>query len=110
MNLEGRRQVNGLKTLGGGLALALSVILAGAAPAGAATTKHAHKAPTHHTAKTHAAAGKVGGAKTVSRRHAVKGHAHHRAKSAVAEAAPTHRHTQLCRTVTVHHKEVEKCR
>jgi hypothetical protein len=105
----GRRQVNGLKMSRVGLAVAILWAMAEAGPTGAATTKH-HRAATHHVAKSHAAAGKVGGAKTASRRHSVKGRVHHRTKAAVAEAGPTRRHAALCRTVMVRHKEVEKCR
>jgi hypothetical protein len=101
--------VNGLKTSRAGVALAFLLIIAGVAPAGAATTvKHHHKAAAHHVAKSHAGRG-AGKAKAGSR-HGAKGHSRHHAKTAVVEAGPPRRHTQLCRTVTVHHHEVEKCR
>ncbi len=103
--------MNELKTSRAGLALAFLLIIAGAAPAGAVTraaVKPHHKAATHHAAKSHV--GKGAGKAKAGSRHAAKGHARHHAKAAVVEAGPPRRHASLCRTVTVHHHEVEKCR
>jgi len=113
--------VNGLKTSRVGRTLALLLVIAGAAPAGAATkaaTPH-HRAATHHAATSHVAPSHVAKSHAVkghvARGHAAKGHSakshtRRRGKTAVAKAEPTRRHAQLCRTVTIHHHDVDKCR
>jgi hypothetical protein len=120
-SLRGSAHVNGLKTSRVGLALALCLLMAGASSAGAATTaaKPHHRAATHHAATSHVATSHAVKSHAVrghvTRGHAAKGHAakshtRRRAKTAVAQAEPTRRHAELCRTVMVRHHEVEKCR
>jgi len=119
--MRGASKVNGLKTSRVGRTLALLLVMAGAAPAGAATkaaTPH-HRAAAHHAATSHVApsheAKSQAGKGHAARGHAAKGHSaksHSRrhGKTAVAKAEPTRRHAQLCRTVTIHHHDVDKCR